>query len=132
VLFEARRSRRLVRGLEAAEEALEAQRRGVRSARSAAGEAPGSTPQRISRLLVVSEDGANRFYRNIDGLVRKYGAMLEVLVLACDEEALGAAAFGPGQRARALLVEHKEAVIRVLEALDQLEGAGEAKRPGPG
>jgi hypothetical protein len=58
--------------------------------------------------------------------------MLEVLVLACDEEALGAAAFGPGQRARALLVEHKEAVIRVLEALDQLEGAGEAKRPGPG
>ena len=132
VLFEARRSRRLVRGLEAAEEALEAQRRGVRSARSAAGEAPGSTPQRISRLLVVSEDGANRFYRNIDGLIRKYGAMLEVLVIACDEEALGAAAFGPGQRARALLVEHKEAVIRVLEALDQLEGAGEAERPGPG
>jgi hypothetical protein len=31
-----------------------------------------------------------------------------------------------------LLIEHKEAVIRVLEALDQLEGAGEAERPGPG
>jgi|JI10StandDraft_1071094.scaffolds.fasta_scaffold402653_2 hypothetical protein len=132
VLFEARRSRRLVRGLEASEEALEAQRRGVRSARSAAGEAPGSTPQRISRLLLVSEDGANRFYRNIDALLRKYGAMLEVLVLACDEEALGSVAFGPGQRARALLVEHKEAVIRVLETLDQLEGAGEAERPVAG
>lgn len=124
VLFEARRARRLVRGLEAAEGALEAQRRGVRSARSAAGEAAATTPQRISRLLLVSEDGATRFYRNIESLVRKYGAMLEVLVIACDEDALGSAAFGRGQRARALLVEHKEAVIRVLEILDLLEGAG--------
>jgi hypothetical protein len=128
VLFEARRSRRLVRGLEAAEEALEAQRRGVRSARSASGEYPGATPQRISRLLLVSGDGANRFYRNIEGLLRKYGATLEVLVIACDELELGAAAFGREQRARAILVEHKEAVIRVLERLDRLEERAPADR----
>lgn len=119
-LFEARRSRRLVRGLEAAEEALEAQALGVRRVASDAGPGAASPPaaDRISRLLLISSDGSGRFYRNIHALMRKYGAMLEVLLVTCDELELGAAAFGKGQRARALLVEHKEAVVRVLDGLE--------------
>ncbi len=132
VLFETRRARRLVRGLEAAELALDAQHRGVQAARSAAGDRAVGAPERISRLLLLSEDGAGRFYRNVESLVRKYGVMLEVLVLAADETAVGAAAFGPGQRVRALLVDHKEAVIRVLESLSAFEGgeAGETSEAG--
>ena len=122
-LFEARRARRLVRGLEAAEAALETQLRGVRSARAGGDEAEAGGPQRISRLLLVSDDGASRFYRNLEGLMRKYGSMLEVLMIAGDEQAIGAAAFGPDQRARALLLEHKEVVVRTLATLDAFEGA---------
>ena len=120
-LFEARRSRRLVRGLEAAEEALAAQLAGVRPAVPGPDATLSKAPGRISRLILVSVDGSDRFYRNINQIVRKYGETLEVLVLLCDELELGAAAFGGGQRARALLVEHKEAVVRVLDSLGEFD-----------
>lgn len=114
VLFEARRARRIVRGLEDAEAALKAQALGVRGA---AGASSAGAPDRISRLLVVSEDGADRFFRKIESLSRQYGKMLEVYVCACDEQVLGQAVFGEGRRARALLVDHKESVVQVLRAI---------------
>lgn len=130
-LFEARRARRLVRGLEAAEAALEAQRRGVGAIRSSALEASPLAPQRISRLLLVSDDGSDRFYRGISRLQQKYGAVLEILRLACNELELGAAAFGAGKRARALLVDHKDAVIRVLESLDWIREERDSDESAP-
>ena len=120
-LFEARRSRRLVRGLEAAEEALAAQAAGVRSAVPGPEGRPSRSTGRISRLILISVDGSDRFYRNINQIVRKYGETVEVLVVLCDELELGATAFGRGQRARALLVEHKEAVVRVLGCLREFD-----------
>ncbi|MFO0687350.1 MAG: hypothetical protein U0900_01430 [Myxococcota bacterium] len=112
-LFEARRARRLVRGLEEAEAALRAQALGIGGARGV--DAP--VPDRISRLLLVSEDGSDRFFRKISSLLRQYSKMLEVYVCACDEQALGGAVFGEGRRARAVLVDHKEAVVQVLRAI---------------
>lgn len=120
ILSEIRRARRLVRGLEAAEESLTIQAQGVRLAVS-------STPpavRRVSRLLLVSADGSARFYRNVESLIRKFGKTLEVLIVPCDELELGTAAFGADHRARALLVDHKEAVARVLDCLDEFD-------PGP-
>lgn len=114
VLFEARRARRIVRGLEDAEAALKAQALGVRGAVGPG--APGGA-DRISRLLVVSQDGSDRFFRKMDSLHRQYGNMLEVYVCACDEQVLGTAVFGADRRARALLVDHKEAVVQALRAI---------------
>lgn len=113
-LFEARRARRLVRGLEDIEQALGAQAQGLLAS---PGRASTGVSDRISRLLVVSDDGSERFFRKIDRLYRDYGAMLEVYECACDEQVLGAAVFGEGRRARALLVDHKEAVVQVLRAI---------------
>ncbi len=113
-LFEARRSRRIVRGIEGAEEALERQERGL--ARTAAAR-PESSQRRISRLLIVSADGSARFYGQVGRLLERYGTRLEAVLLECDESDLGAAAFGPGRRARALLLEHKEAVAEFLNRL---------------
>lgn len=112
-LSELRRSRRLVRGLEAAEEALTAQALGVRQL-AASGQAPA---RRVSRLLLVSADGSARFYRNIERLLRQSEETLEVLVLICGELELGAAIFGAEDRVRAVLVDHKDAVTRVLDCL---------------
>ncbi len=120
ILSEIRRTRRLVRGLEAAEEALAVQAQGVRLAVSSAPPAV----RRVSRLLLASADGSARFYRNIESLIRKFGETLEVLIISCDELELGTAAFGADNRARALLVDHKEAVARVLDCLGEFD-------PGP-
>lgn len=128
-LFEARRARRLVRGLEAAEAALEAQRRGVVAQRDSALHASPSAPQRISRLLLISDDGSDRFYRNVERLQRNHGAVLEVIRVTCDELRLGVAVFGPGKRVRAFLVDHKDAVVRVLESLDWIGSVDDAGRP---
>jgi hypothetical protein len=81
---------------------------------------------RISRLLVVSGDGSERFYRQVEKLQDRFATRLEVLLLDCDQEALGAAAFGPGRRARALLIHHKNAVVRFLSLLGVDRPPGES------
>lgn len=116
-LSELRRSRRLVRGLEAAEESLTAQALGVRHLASPHQPAA----RRVSRLLLVSTDGSTRFYRNIERLIRQSGETLEVVVLVCDEQELGTAVFGAENRVRAVLVDHKEAVTRVLAGLVEFD-----------
>lgn len=121
-LFEIRRARRLERGLEGAESRLASEEAGLKSAAAVRGE---SQALRISRLLVVSGDASERFYRQVEKLRSRFENRLEVLVLECDEEELGAAAFGPGRRARAVLIHHKEAVVRFLYALEPLAGEGD-------
>jgi hypothetical protein len=115
-LFEVRRARRLVRGLEGAEEALERQRRGLeRVADTQPG--PAGRGRRISRLLVVAQDGSPRFLRSIERLRRQHEQRLELLGVEADAEELGAAIFGAGRSARAVLLDHKGAVVRLLDAL---------------
>lgn len=122
-LFDARRARRLARGLEGAESLLAAEEAGIKKAASSQADL---SRVRISRLLIVSGDGSERFYRQVEKLHDRFANRLEVLLLDCDEEALGAAAFGRGRRARALLIHHKDAVVRFLSLLDLDTHEGEA------
>ncbi|HIF93066.1 MAG TPA: hypothetical protein EYQ60_08045 [Myxococcales bacterium] len=117
-LFHARRARHLVRGLEGAAAALEAEQAGLNAQLEARGCAE---TRRISRLLILSQDGAPRFFRQVEKLEERFARRLAVLILECDEESLGEAAFGPGKKARALLINHKQAVIRLLLLLDWSE-----------
>jgi len=114
-LFNARRSRRVVRGLEGAEAALAAEEAGLSKLAAATGAAEAT---RISRLLVTSMDGSERFYRQVKKIQDRFARRLAVLLLECDQETLGRAAFGPGKQARALLIDHKDAVIRFLLLLE--------------
>jgi hypothetical protein len=104
------------RGLEQATERLAAEERGLAMAPDAVRPAPGSTP-RISRLVLVSDDGSERFYRGVDSLLRRHGPRLFVLRLAVDADTLGSLVFGPGRSARLVLLEHKDAVAGLLFAL---------------
>jgi hypothetical protein len=117
VLGDAWRARRLERGLEGAQAALAAEEAGLRAAVATRPVARGT---RISRLLVVSGDGSPRFYREVEKLRTAHASRLEVLMLDCDEVVLGEAVFGRGRRARAVLLDHKEAVARLLVELDEL------------
>ena len=64
-----------------------------------------------------ADDGAERFYRNVEALLRRHGSRVLALRLCVDEHLLGQLLFGPDQVARLLLVEHKDAVSAVLLAL---------------
>lgn len=105
---------RIVRGLEDAERALAAEARGLQHVDRRTGVQRGG---RVSRLLVLADDGSERFYRNVESLLRAHAPRVLALRLPVDQEVLGGLVFGPGQLARLLLIEHKDAVTSVLLAL---------------
>lgn len=72
---------------------------------------------RISRLLLLANDGSPRFYRNVDGLLRRHGSRLFALRLDLDALTLGSLLYGPDRLTRLLLIEHKDAVAAVLLAV---------------
>ena len=118
----ARRAGRLVRGLEAAEVKLAAEGKGLGPVDRKTGVPRGG---RVSRLLVVADDGAERFYRRVETLLRRNGPRVLALRLHVEAARLGEAVFGPGQRALLLLLAHKEAVGAMLLALAGPEGLGQ-------
>jgi len=105
---------RIVRSFEDAERTLAAEETGLAQADRTSGVARG---KRVSRLVILADDGSERFYRNVESLLRRHAPRVLALRVTADESALGALLFGPGQRARLLLVEHKDAVTQVLSAL---------------
>jgi hypothetical protein len=112
VLFEVRRARRVVRGLEAAGEKLDREQAAL--SRTPAAQSRG---RRVSRLLLLGADGSPRFYRQAEKLAERHLDRLAVVVVEADEDALGAALYGEGKRVRAVLIDHKDAVIALLEGL---------------
>ena len=73
--------------------------------------------QRVSRLLVLADDGSERFHRRVESLLRRHAPRVLALRVSADQDALGRLLFGRDQVARLLLVEHKDAVSAVLVAL---------------
>ena len=128
-LRSARSAGQVVRGLEAAEQALAAEQRGLRLADDR-GAAPRG--ERVSRLLLLAGDGAERFYRQVAALLRRHGVRVLAVRLDVDAEALGSLLFGPGRRARLLLLERKQAVASALLAIAaQGDAAAENGAPAP-
>lgn len=111
-LASAERSGRVIRGLEGAEGALAAEERGLRAAQGA-----GRPDVRISRLLLLADDGSERFYRHVETLLRRHGPRVLAIRLDADAHALGERLFGPGRLARLLMIVHKEAVSTILLAM---------------
>jgi len=113
-LRHAQRAGELVRGLEGAEAALAAEAKGLRLAERA-GAAPHGA--RVSRLLLLADDGAERFYRQAEALLRRHAPRLAAVRLEADAATLGGLLFGAGRPARAVLLERKEAVAAALVAI---------------
>jgi hypothetical protein len=105
---------RIVRGLESAERTLATEQRGLENVDRTTGVDRGG---RVSRLLVLADDGSERFYRSVEFVLRRHAPRVLALRLAAGEQALGRLLFGPDQVARALLIQHKEAVSALLLAL---------------
>lgn len=105
---------RIVRGYEDAQRVLAAEQRGLSHVDERTGVARGG---RVSRLLVLADDGAERFYRNVESMLRRHAPRVLALRLSVNERELGGLLFGGDQVAKLLLLEHKDAVSAVLLAL---------------
>lgn len=116
---------RIVRGLEGAERVLAAERQGLERVDRTTGVQRGG---RVSRLLVLADDGSERFYRSVESLLRRHAPRVLALRLNVGESVLGQLLFGPDRVARLLLVEHKDAVSSVLLALAS-EWSGKTRSP---
>ncbi len=119
---------RAVRGLEKAEHRLAREEQGLLLADQQGGARRGV---RVSRLLVLSDDGAERFYRRVDSLLRRHGPRVLALRLDAGASTLGEMLFGPGRMARLIMIEHKEAVSSVLLALAGQGAAGPVDTGSP-
>jgi hypothetical protein len=110
----AHRAKHLTQGIESAERALEREARGLSMADARSETERGS---RVSRLLLTSNDGTERFYRQVEGLLRSQGARVLAFRLDVDSRQLSGVVGNPDGMARALLVEHKTSVGQILLAL---------------
>jgi hypothetical protein len=113
-LSSARAAGRVIRGLERAEKKLVAELRGLDQVDRRASVARG---QRVSRLLLVADDCAERMCRRVETLVRRNRGRVLVLQLRSSESEIGSLLFGAGSAAKLLMLDHKDAVADALLAL---------------
>ena len=72
--------------------------------------------ERISRLLLFSNDGAERFYRHIEQVLEAHAPRLLGCLLDIDGTALGELFTGKGGVIKIIMAEHKDVVADVLRA----------------
>lgn len=114
VLLAAYHAGQVARSLQKADQLLAAEARGQGMADQKSGVPRG---QRISRLLILASDGAERFYRQVEALLQRHGPRVMAVRLHADAEQLGGLLYGPGRAARLLMIGHKAAVGAALMAL---------------
>ena len=113
-IYSARRAGRLIRGFEEAEKKLNAEREGIASIDLKTGS---ERKERISRLIIIANDGSERFYRQAKRLVEQNRPRVLAIHLDITSFELGERLFGPGKRVLFLLINHKDAVIDFLTSL---------------
>ncbi len=117
---------RIVRGFESIERSLEIQAHGLSLIDEKTG---GQRGTRVSRLLIISNDGAERFMRNVESLLFDHVDRVLSLVINIDSETLGQMFFGAGKTAKVMMLEHKESVANALFSL--VDGEGSTSKPKP-
>ncbi|MDH4317330.1 MAG: hypothetical protein OEV64_02980 [Desulfobulbaceae bacterium] len=104
----------IVRGLEGAERTLAAEEKGLRIADKKTEQTRGV---RISRLLLLTDDGSERFYRQVEKLLLQHGPRVLAVRLTINAEGFGEMLYGPENIARLIMLEHKTGVGSVLLSL---------------
>jgi hypothetical protein len=73
--------------------------------------------ERVSRLILMSNDGAERLYRHVEQLLLSHAPRLLVCILDIDSNVLGNLITGKDRRIKLVMAEHKEAVSAILRAI---------------
>ncbi len=114
VLKNARLQGRIRFGFEPILQQLAGEKKGITNVREQTDAPYGD---RISRLLLFSNDGAERFYRHIEPVLEAHAPRLFGCLLDIDGAALGELFTGKGSGIKIIMAEHKDVVSNVLRAL---------------
>jgi len=113
-LRKARLQGRISCGFETIFDRLESESKGIANVRGRGGAPYGD---RVSRLLLFSNDGAERLYRHIESLLKVHAPRLLGCLLDIDGIALGSVLTGKETRIKLLMAEHKDAVSDILRTM---------------
>ncbi len=108
-LFYAKSMGEMVVSYESIEKELAAERKGLQNV--------GNQSDRISRLLIVTNDGSPRFYKELKFLQHKQGQRVLICRLDIDSLKMGEILNKPGVPIKAILINRKSSVVNVLKAL---------------
>jgi hypothetical protein len=107
--------RRQIRfGLEEVSDKLKNEETGIANVRERSDVPQG---ERISRLILLSNDGAERFYRHVEQLLRLHAPRLLACLLDADSSVLGKLITGKDKQIKLVMAEHKDAVADMLRAV---------------
>jgi len=101
-------------GFEAIFDKLKNERKGITNVRERQDAPYGD---RVSRLLLFSNDGAERFYRHIEDLLQANAPRLLGCLLDIDGIALGNVITGKDRKIKLVMAEHKELVSEILRTI---------------
>jgi hypothetical protein len=101
-------------GFESIFDKLESERKGIANVRERQGAPYGD---RVSRLLLFANDGAERLYRHIEHLLQAHVPRLIGCLLDIDGIALGNLITGKDRKIKLVMAEHKEVVSDILRAI---------------
>lgn len=119
-LAQAQREGHVVRGLELAETTLQREAHGLSLVDARNSTERGS---RVSRLLIVSNDGTERFYRQVERLAQAHRSRLMAIRAEASSDQLASVMPHAAGVVRALMLARKDDVVRVLWALSAPEHA---------
>ena len=108
-IFYAKSAGALIFGFEAIEEYLANELQGLQNV--------DSHSDRVSRLLIVTNDGSHRFYRGLEFLQRRQGERVLICRLDVDSVAMGNILGFKDKLVKAVLVNRKKSVMNVLKSL---------------
>ena len=101
-------------GLEAIAIKLARERAGIDHLREGKGLPSG---ERVSRLLLISNDGSQRFYHHIERLLQLHARTLLGCMVDMEGSALGSLITGKERQIKVIMAEHKEVVSEILRTL---------------
>jgi hypothetical protein len=104
----------LTQGLESIGKSLDKELNGLKALK----EQPGQTQnQRLSRLVILSNDGSERFYHQAESLLVKHADRALACIVEATAEELGEAFTKKANPAKALLIDDRKALEAFLSAL---------------
>ena len=107
-------------GFEAIFDKLENERKGIANVRKRQASPYGD---RVSRLLLFSNDGAERLYRHLEDLLLAHAPRLLGCLLDIDGIALGNIIAGKDRQIKVVMAEHKEVVSEILRGIMAAAGS---------
>lgn len=115
VLLKILEKQHLIKGVAQAERALEREKRGLDRGQEKKGIT--TTANRISRLLIIAQDGTQRLNRACESMLYRYSERLWGIRLDVSSEVLSKKIFQVEQPVKVLLVTDRDAVSEVLFSL---------------